>query len=754
MGTLEKKQLVSFLGALSFFLMLGSGRAIAANQTQTQTQAQAQTVKAELPLTPLVVSSELKSFKNFESKEKWESCAKLGPAVFQKEKRIRGWILRSWLYCSRRHESKLTILAGFAQAALKAVDANPQLRVSGPWVNELNSEIQKNRFLIVEKNLATKSVEVPRQLDLLLEETEPADKEVMFQIYKMYGELAQFNHQLERALTFYQQSLRYKEQKEIRDKIAALFLALGESRKNEEPDLGGEEFVSEGEKKFEDRFDRAQKANDLLALEEDIVSYLGRYPNGRKAKWASDKLIELVMFFSDSEKKDEEKWMVLKERSLSLALKAEPQRLSDWARVLHRAGYFYESLLMSEKALDRIEQAGLSSRILFYMAGRSAQFLGLYKQAQKHLEGYVEAHSAGEEITEVLFRLGTVYYRQKQFSNAVAVFERLLSLGTEKGELSARYWMIRAMQEMKVARANKEIETLLAKFPFSYFGLKLKAEQLKGKLEWPYAVEGTLAAKKALYLTGAHLVLLERVRVLAAAGFRDEALAEIRVFPEPEDAHAKVVLAKLWADVGAYQVAIKLLGQAVDQGVEYRTQDWVSLGLPKDHLSEVEAEAKKYGLNPILVWSLMRQESAFNNRAVSSSRAMGLMQMIPGTAREIADRLKIGPLEYPSDMFVPERNIQMGTWYLSEMLKKFQNSVPMALAAYNAGPHRIQKFWQKRGVQGPEAQDELWVDELPWQETSLYVKAILRNALLYKLIDQRELLISQDEWRDLVTIVQ
>lgn len=122
-------------------------------------------------------------------------------------------------------------------------------------------------------------------------------------------------------------------------------------------------------------------------------------------------------------------------------------------------------------------------------------------------------------------------------------------------------------------------------------------------------------------------------------------------------------------------------------------------------------------------------------------------------------------INIPEDLFVPDINIRMGTYYIAKMIKQFGGNVPMGLAAYNAGPTRMQIFVKARPEvelltkkPSSDAWDELWMDEVPWFETSFYVKAILRNTMMYKVLersseknpDLRRVQYGSVLWKDLV----
>jgi soluble lytic murein transglycosylase len=128
-----------------------------------------------------------------------------------------------------------------------------------------------------------------------------------------------------------------------------------------------------------------------------------------------------------------------------------------------------------------------------------------------------------------------------------------------------------------------------------------------------------------------------------------------------------------------------------------------------------------------VVYALIHQESTYRPWVVSPAHAIGLMQIVPRTGREIARDLKIDTFS-TEDLYDPVVNVRFGTWYLAKMLKRFDNKLPCALASYNAGPDVVGKWNRNKGG----LPDEIFIEEIPYQETNNYVKKIIKNIEIYK----------------------
>ena len=723
----------------------------------------------------------LATLKAFENGKNWKECVRLSPIALKEEPTVAGWILATWLNCARQsagvplkgvaNNMSLGVLAN----VLARVDKSPQIFLDSSARKSLREELWRTRTLYVEWLLRSADkkqllLEAENQIQLL--SVSAQDKEQRARLLAYSGDLASLNHNASAAETFLLQSLELSDSKSVRDRLASVQLALlrkktEDSTKQLNADKGKGDGVSESEQKFIDRISVSAKNADLISVLQDAVVYVNTYPNGKKTKWAMERILEIYLSLSEDKadktahgEKNDERSANLKQKALASMERLEVNRVYELARSLHKKNDYWASQRLAERALVGLNNSAQSAA-LYYVAGRSAHFLGDYKVAQKHFVSYIEWNSAAEDSAEVNFRLGLVYLRLANFSSAIATFERLLaSSGSDKFELGARYWLIRALQATKNPRVDEETKKLIEKFPFSYYGLKLRAESSNLQLE-PFADhKKNSAASEAIWLTTYQKQNWDRVLLLGRNGWIGEAYQEILDFSFPLSAAAKIKMAKDLCDNHIYWSAIKLTNEALDLDPQLRAADNLSLGFPRAYEAAIQAESERYHLSHWLVRSLIRQESAYNERATSVSKAMGLMQLIPPTAQEVAKELGLTGLDLPEDSYRPEINLQMGTSYVARMIKQFGGNVPMGLAAYNAGPAKMQLFVKARpevevqmSQYSSEPLDEIWFDELPWSETSFYVKAILRNTILYRLLILKEgapaLILNKVLWSDL-----
>jgi soluble lytic murein transglycosylase len=153
---------------------------------------------------------------------------------------------------------------------------------------------------------------------------------------------------------------------------------------------------------------------------------------------------------------------------------------------------------------------------------------------------------------------------------------------------------------------------------------------------------------------------------------------------------------------------------------------------PMPFRNEVIEAANSIGLSPAYVYGLIRQESRFILEARSSVGASGLMQIMPATAKWTAKKMGMKNFR-PEQLQQRQTNIAIGTQYLKLVLDNFQGSMPMAAAAYNAGPSRPRR-WRN----GPQMEGAAWAECIPFSETRDYVKKVLSNTTMYAALIQNE----------------
>lgn len=180
-----------------------------------------------------------------------------------------------------------------------------------------------------------------------------------------------------------------------------------------------------------------------------------------------------------------------------------------------------------------------------------------------------------------------------------------------------------------------------------------------------------------------------------------------------------VAQARIAYDMGWYFPAIRTISQA---------QYWDDLDIrfPMAHQNSLTRAARTRGLHSSWVFAITRQESAFMSDARSGVGAGGLMQLMPGTAKETARKFGI-QLRSPNQVFEPDTNIQLGAAYLSQVHAQFNGNRVLASAAYNAGPGRVRQWL--RGAD--HLAFDVWVETIPFDETRQYVQNVLSYSVIY-----------------------
>lgn len=155
--------------------------------------------------------------------------------------------------------------------------------------------------------------------------------------------------------------------------------------------------------------------------------------------------------------------------------------------------------------------------------------------------------------------------------------------------------------------------------------------------------------------------------------------------------------------------------------------DDLSLRFPLKHMPEIQENTRSTIIDPALALAVIRQESAFQENAKSSSNARGLMQLMPATAREVARELKLKLVDL-QELNRPSVNIKLGVYYLNAIKNELSQHPVLAIAAYNAGKSRVKDWLNK-----PEVLPvDIWIETIPFKETRNYLRSILAYSVVYE----------------------
>jgi soluble lytic murein transglycosylase len=382
------------------------------------------------------------------------------------------------------------------------------------------------------------------------------------------------------------------------------------------------------------------------------------------------------------------------------------------ARVLVRTG----DKARAVTTLDAVIAAGGDadkSEALYRKAGvledqsREAEAINVYRQVAAN-------YAAREAGAASLWRLGWLGYLKRDAQAAQQSWMRLAELssaGTYR--LAALYWAGRAREQVG-GDASKLYSRILAEAPRSYYGLLASARIGRTK-------DGGVTSSISLPAKPREAIASDpgfaRVETLRRINLAEDAAQELEYAVQGAGADPVRLygLAAAWIEAERYHMALRIMRRhfrpVAASGDPALPRAFWELYYPWGWRDDVLASSQDVKLDPYLVAAVVREESSYYPRAVSRAGARGLMQLMPTTARLLAPA---------GDLDDPAFNIQLGTRFLAGLLREF-NDPRLALAAYNAGPNRVRQWWASR-----RSDDiEVFVEQIPFDETRLYVKQIV-----------------------------
>ncbi|HEX6899484.1 MAG TPA: transglycosylase SLT domain-containing protein [Thermoanaerobaculia bacterium] len=406
----------------------------------------------------------------------------------------------------------------------------------------------------------------------------------------------------------------------------------------------------------------------------------------------------------------------------------------EWERVLAmaRAGQSESASIYLTKLLRSHAKLQLSIDELRSLYG---DFLaaGLFEPAVDTLRLLRRIDPGDETGTEDFWERGWDKYRDGDLAGAVTYWTELADIYPDDNDAQrGRYWTARALEEMgRPEEAREAYRNLAASSDTGDFYFRQALVQL-GEAPPPAGTGAERLSQAPPPGAWPADPALQRVKLLIDIGLDDLASQELEMAGGESNRRDRLALkALILCRTGEQREGLLLLREAFPAlGGAYQASvpaEILFAYYPLEHEDAIRGYAREAGVPASLVAGIIRQESAFDERATSPVGARGLMQVMPLTAQEVSR--KVGIPYRPESLYDPEVSVQLGSTYIGELLRRFDGNVELALAGYNGGPNRIQRLWSESG---PEPRMDDFLETLDIDESRNYVKRILILADSYR----------------------
>ncbi len=494
---------------------------------------------------------------------------------------------------------------------------------------------------------------------------------------------------------------------------------------------------------LEERYQRAMALNDAGALLEavhefqSIVSLSSRIPELFQVQY------KLAMALVRLKQYDQAEAILT---TLSRSSSARTNDAWVWlGRVYLRQGKGpqLEGLL---RALPAEQLIGDQHSLLFTFYGIWLEDHSRWPEAGSAYKKAAEvAHTLAQRL-DALWRVAWIHYQKKQFLEAIDTFQEIIQAAgppTSESSLHAAsqafYWLARSQEHLgQMEPASQRLKELRQNYPFTYYGqlaeIRLGPTDASARRWTVLASNATMSIVTPPQLQ--HDIHYQKIQELRNLQLFREAAQELEiVFTRyGADSQAFPQLVSLASEVGAYDVGIRLairhFGATLRKGqLPLSSPAWLG-AFPMGYQRIIQSFVPKH-VDPFLVAGLIREESLFSARVVSPVGAIGLMQLMPATAKKVARQLGLPELVYHSQgLYEPTHNIQMGTYYLGQLLDEFQGNIIYSVAAYNAGPQAVKRWIAQYGQRDPDE----FVELIGYRETRGYVKRVVGSYRIYRML--------------------
>jgi len=405
----------------------------------------------------------------------------------------------------------------------------------------------------------------------------------------------------------------------------------------------------------------------------------------------------------------------------------------------------YEASLGLDAAGRLADEAAWARASLLEALGRTAEAATAYGEVWR-------AYPASAQAAEAAFRSGFLPFRDGDVAAAQAAWSGTLAATLDAAGLARIHlWLGKAALTLgDGVTATAQFEQARQTYPDSFAALRAEAwlaEQgtalppVQGEIDagstpapdWA-AVEAWLAATWGAEPAAPSQSAWLRGRELQLLGLRQEAEKEFlaALSESASDEWALYRLARSFQNLGLTHLAARAAGRLLAQSdapLAETPRPLLELAYPLAYAPLVETAGRENGVSPLALLALIRQESLYDPQAISVAGALGLTQVIPTTAAEIAEKLARSDFT-PPDLLEPSLNIEFGAFYLGDQLRLFDGDLHLALAAYNGGPGNALRWRDDPATTDPD----FLTETIDLEETRSYLELVLANYAVYRFL--------------------
>ncbi len=445
-------------------------------------------------------------------------------------------------------------------------------------------------------------------------------------------------------------------------------------------------------------------------------------------------------------------WSYYRQRKYDLALKAYNKIVS----LYPASGYLTRSLYQITLCYRRSEQPDMAQKRLkafleqyawsalsddaFYDLGWVQENQEQYDEAIATYRRMTQKYRRSDLVSQAYWRIGWLQFKKKQYAESIQTFATLLEQ-YPKGAFStaAHFWIAKSHERQNQWEEAEKVYREIVAANYWYYADRARAILKDGPQQGAVSLNTTESRANAASNSPIwkEIGLKKTPRVAKLMRFRlfKDALTELKGTirldrSNLQDSYYNLIVC--YQKLKEFQKAIIYAERLASFELLRDENEAIPIELyqlryPLYYREIIQRNSQEYEIDPLFVASMIREESRYNAGIASWAGALGLMQIMPATGQDLARRLRIRRF-HTTMLLNPEINIKMGTWYMKNLMDKFENNHALVAGAYNGGPGRMQRWLNEMDV----SDFDEFIEDISITETRRHIKKVIDSYRIYQ----------------------